>query len=416
LLALCVALGTSSGKVIHAQTISVPMVDVLQRWMDAVQTHAPGADDEAVRYVRGLTMDQRKLMHAGLPFVMAAMAGERMVVDTPLERRLVDLVAHVMYTTSEQVFLTRAVIVHGDAAMMYTEPEIRPVPEGYVPNRPDSRFNDAPLLAEREMYIEGDGKVVGLTVADWQWGVARSLITRVRDHNFVSAWYHSTAAFMFRHRIFGEVRWHLPAAAKLLPNDPAILLNRGCAAEQEGLPRSQEVVSGGVPQITRDMGIRPRNAANIEAEAFFRRSISGDPNLFEARVRLSRLLNLRRRYADALKVITEAPPNTAPDQQAQYLAHLFAARAEQGLGRLDAAAARARQARALVPQARSAMMAASQIALLRADVPGAMDVMEDLAQLPHEPHLEADPWWIYETCTGRYAETLLAAMWHMVPR
>ena len=405
-LALFIALIQSTAYPLHAQQISAPVIDVLQGWMEAVQTHTPGADDAAAGFVRALTLEQRTRMAAGLPLVLNVLAGRRVDLKTPLDQRLAELAGRARDTVGEQAFLMRAVTVHGDAAMLgYREPDVRAVPEGMVPGRSDERAGVHPLLAERVMWIEADGRFVGMTVADWQWGFARNLMARVRTpatQPFVASWYHATTAFLFQHRNFSEIRWHLAAAAALLPDDAAVLLDRGCAAEQAGLPRSQSV--------------NPNVTANGDAESFFRRSIARDPRQFEARLRLARLLSLKKRYAEALEVIAAAPTESKPDESAEYLAHLIAARAEQGLGRLDGAAARAQQARALIPEARSAMMAASHIALLRADVNGAMDVMHALAALPPEPPIDADPWWIYETCTGRYADTLLQAMWRMAPR
>lgn len=405
-LALLIALIQSAAFPLHAQQISAPVVDVLQGWMEAVRTHTPGSDDAAVGFVRALTLEQRTLMAAGLPLVLDVLAGKRVDLRTPLEQRLAELAGRVRDAADQQTFLMRAVTVHGDAAILgYVEPNVHPVPEGVEPGRSDVRAGVNPLLAERVVWIEGDGKFVGMTFADWQWGFARSLMARLSTaaaRPFVASWYHATTAFLFQHRNFSEIHWHLNAAAALLPDDAGVLLDRGCAAEQTGLPRSQSV--------------NPNATANGDAESHFRRSIARDPRQFEARLRLARLLTLKKRYADALEVIAAAPPYSAPDEAAEYLAHLFAARAERGLGRLDAAAARAQRARALIPEARSAMMAASQIALLRADVNGAMDVMHAVAELPPEPPIDADPWWIYETCTGRYADTLLQAMWRVAPR
>jgi hypothetical protein len=65
----------------------------------------------------------------------------------------------------------------------------------------------------------------------------------------------------------------------------------------------------------------------------------------------------------------------------------------------------------LFPDAQSALMAASHIAMLRADEAGAEEPMGHLALLPYKRGPEDDPWWIYETFTGRYADALIAEMW-----
>ena len=403
----------------------------IDRWIGAVLSHVPGEADGAVQSVWLMTGDDREQLHPGMTLLLDAVTGRRVTARSIPETQIAAAGRDLAKRPGAAEVLKRAAVLHGDAAMRgFVTPDVRPVPDDPPPQATRSEVMNFPLLVERYLWLENDGQIVGMSVADWNWVFARSLFDRLRPgaDPFVAEWYHAAAAFMFKHRIFGEISWHLERAAEILPADARILLDRGCSAEHQGLPRSQSALGDeavGALRLNRagrinrsvtgpDLGIEPVEVSNRNAENFFRRAVDRDPRLFEARVRLARLLNLKSKYAEALAVIVAAPTGTAPDVIAEYYAHLFAARAERGLGRLDAAAARISEARALFPDAQSALMAASHIAMLRADEAGADEPMQRLAQLPFER--EDDPWWGYEMFTGRYAETLIAAMWKNSPR
>ena len=49
--------------------------------------------------------------------------------------------------------------------------------------------------------------------------------------------------------------------------------------------------------------------------------------------------------------------------------------------------------------------------MLRLDPAGALEPMRHLATLPADRDQSADRWWVYDTFTGRYADTLMAQMW-----
>lgn len=432
LLVLVLAVLADVGGAAQELEVVPATVEAIERWADAVTSHVPGEPDDAVRAVWSLTFEDRKTLHPGMPLLLDAVAGERVTTKSLLERRIADIGLALARSPGAPEFFKRAAVLHGDAAILgYVVPLIRPLPPSVQRSPSRAVAMMAPLLIERRLYLENDGQVVGMTLSDWNWIFARSLLDRLKSpavDPFVGQWYHATMAFMFQRRIFGEVQWHLEHAAEVLPNDPRILLDRGSEKEQQGLPRSQNVLSdedmvtlrargslvsrtGRRESVGLDLGIQPVEVSNRAAEGFYRRAVERDPRLFEARVRLARLLTLRSKYAEALDVITAAPPGTAPDAIAEFYAHLFAARAERGLGRLENAAGRIRQARDLFPDAQSALMAASHIAMLRADEAGAEEPMRHLALLPYRRDAEDDPWWMYETFTGRYANALLTEMW-----
>ncbi len=114
-----------------------------------------------------------------------------------------------------------------------------------------------------------------------------------------------------------------------------------------------------------------------------------------------------------------APPKAAaevatalagtPRSVVAFYAHLFAGRAASTLGRRVEAANHYQRALALFPDAQSALLASSRLALAESDVRAALQPIERLGLRSAEP--EADPWWQSYLCAGREADDLLRAVW-----
>jgi hypothetical protein len=100
--------------------------------------------------------------------------------------------------------------------------------------------------------------------------------------------------------------------------------------------------------------------------------------------------------------------STAP--AVRFYALLFTGRAEQALGRLDGAAVSFAKAADLYPTAQSALLAQSQLALIRADAAGAVGPIEKLPREPESNIRDGDPWWIYRLAAGREWQELYAAV------
>jgi hypothetical protein len=103
-------------------------------------------------------------------------------------------------------------------------------------------------------------------------------------------------------------------------------------------------------------------------------------------------------------VLTTALTADPPPFVAFY-AHLFAGRAAQNLGQLDAARDHYAAARALFPGAQSARLGRSEVNVLRADVPAALAALRRTG-----PEEAPDPWWQYHLGAGRDADALLTAL------
>ena len=421
----------------YASPAQSPDVDeatlaLLQRWDEAVRGHEVGKLDEAVERTMALTLADRRALSPAIRVFLAALTGRGRAVSvtTDPERRALALGHAARQSPGVLPYLRRAVILHTDVAISTdTDPlTIMDLPLGELPGLATS-----PLLATRRMTVSKDGEIVGHIESDWNWPFARSLIDVIRNlapsDPFPGDWFHATAAFMYARGLYAEVSGHLAFATRLMPDDARVLYDRACLAEIQGLPMNQVLLRDVDPMLLRARrrdGVRIPSAvtaaakagmsasartamsldipfkddANAEAERLFRRALKSDPALHEARVRLARLLVERKRYPEAL---TEARTVLAgaASPAVMFYGYLFAGRAEQALGHLDAAALSFAEAVKLFPTAQSALLAQSQVALLRADANGALQPIQQLPPDPPENLREVDPWWAYRLAAGR---------------
>ena len=237
---------------------------------------------------------------------------------------------------------------------------------------------------------------------------------------FVGAWYHATTAYMFANELYGDETPHLQHAAKVLPDDARVLFDRGCYAELLALPMLQVLMdrdgAGPRARLTDTppaFNLPSAGQTNAEAERLFRRTLEIDPSHLEARVRLARLLDLRKRPNEAAAELKTALAGN-PKGVVGFYAHLFAGRVAQTIGQGGEASRHYQDALTLFPDAQSALLASSQLALLGSDVPATLAPVERLG--PRSAASTADPWWQYHLCAGRDADDLLKALWASVPR
>ena len=421
-----------------AQRPTASSVVALEEWVSAVQQHAPGRSDASTAWVRSLSLERRRTLGGALPTFLAVLTGKGAGTTSTEERRIAEIARDLAERPGANALIHRAALLHADCAMLGDRVPIEgPAWRSNRGAAPSPR-GPSPLVSGRPLLLEKDGEVVGREESNWNWTFARSLVDLVHpkpsSDPFVAAWYHATAAYMFAAGLGGEAAPHLAHARALLPDDARVLVDQAWLYEFNGLPRSQQLLSdadlialrmknqpgarvSSVPRLSEAAsasGVLPAEITNAEAERLLRRALDVDPTLVEARVRLARLLDLRKRHAEALGELDRALAADL-DPDLAYQAHLFAARAARALGHFDAARGHLREALARFPNAQSALIASSQLALVQADQAGALEWVRRLQTLPANPALRVDPWWQYELGPGRQVKALLADLWSKTP-
>jgi hypothetical protein len=469
--ALAAALTVTAGGAETAPPVITPAaVAALRSWVDAVKTHAPGHPDASVLAVSAYSFKTREDLNTGMGLFLTVLMSRVYDTERNQAARVVADIAHAAGNPDAAAFLKQAAVLHSDAAAYVDLNGIPPAAALDVP--PPSRaeemkfdpargmpmniprnVQDPPLLTRNRIVLNKDGQVLGEAVASWHWPFARSLLDLIPTRSagsgaastgkdagaalqprgpvvdpFVGAWYHATTAYMFARGLYGDATPHLQRAAELLPDDARVLVDRATYAEIQGLPMFQVLRPGAetagerpssglsrwtIPGSGATLRVADPDKTNAEAERLFRRALKIDPSHAEARVRLARLLILRKRYQAAAAELTAALAAN-PAGVVAYEACLFAGRAAQSLGKIDEAAGHYRDALALFPDAQSALVAQSQLALFRSDVPGALAPIQRLGA--RSGVFTADPWWQYHLAAGRDADALLGAVWESVPR
>ena len=428
------AVGPGSGAL---QRATAGSVIAIQEWVASVSHHSPGSRDAAVAAVWAWTPEIR----AQLPLELF----ERVLLDRGLttlsptleERRIAQLATDTRQTLGANEFFKRAAVLHTDAALLAPPASIESRGMGST----KGGVGAADSVTAVRLPVAQDGAYVGLILVDWNWRFARGLLDlltpRPAADPFLGVWYHATTAHMLSQGRYAEAGAHLEHAAALLPNDPRIVFDRACLSEALGLPLSQRLLTMDQLILLREPGFRKpspfaspasrgqdvwstpegfviptEEQANAAAERLLRRTVQLDAAMLEAWVRLARLVDLRGRHQEADVALNRVfgSRSVLADSSVVFYAHLFAARANRAMGRLDVAKEHVQSALQLFPNAQSALLAASQLALLRADWLSAVGPMRRLSALPGEDGLRTDPWWDYHLGPGRDADRLLRDM------
>ena len=455
--AVVVCLATvTRGQERPRENINEASVVAFRVWIDAVRSHAPGHSDPAVATVAGWSYELREDLNTGMELFLSALMGWR--YSTGKNKAAEEIAA--MGRASDREFLKRAAVLHSDVAAygdLFPHPatggarRLQPrtqelqLGRGGRPERITVLDPPPPLLREDRVLLDKDGQVVGEVISTWNWPFARSLLDVLSGgpvkklfsdgrpepatDPFVSAWYHATTAYMFARGLYGDATPHLHHASFVLPEDPLALFDRACYAEILGLPMHQalapdpdaghrargagDAATWTTPSSTPGVRIPSASKTNSDAEQLFRRAVAIAPSLAEARVRLARLLQVRGRYEEAGAEL-ESALRSNPTSVVAFYAHLFAGRSAEALGPLVEATKHYDEARALFPNAQSALLASSHVAMRQSDVSLTLAPIERLGA--SSAVFTSDPWWQYHLAAGRDADFLLRAMWGRIPR
>ncbi len=325
----------------HRAHAAADATQLLADWSAAVQQHVPGTVDDTLRFVWRLSPAERSALAAGAPVLVKALSQAQNTQQAASRDRLVQLANALAKTTTAASFVDRAVMLHADAAMFNPH-------EGSAPDTPGRWVSTvvgsggAHVVHQDQPAVfptARDGQMTGRAGGDWNWPFARRLLAAtpiVPGNIFVSKWYHATTAYLFINAYYGEADAHLGDAAVAFPEDPKILFDRGCIAEtlagnlfqfaaiDDRALRAFNQPSAHKDPVRRSVELPSTEELNARAEDLFRRALGADPQLFEAQVRLSRLLDIDGRHAEALEHAGVAL-NMRPPSDVAFYAHLFAA-------------------------------------------------------------------------------------------
>lgn len=200
---------------------------------------------------------------------------------------------------------------------------------------------------------------------------------------------------------------------KLFPSDALLQLAAGSIIEENAtlsLVRSTEGTAG-LRQRQRDEvrnAVANRASQFREARRYFEESLSSDPELAMARVRLGRVL-WQLGEAEAARVALEQASERTLDPALLYLARLFLGRVHEDVGRLDQAALEYRLALALDPKAQAAAVALSHVLRKGGDAEGSRKVLsQTLAHAGRRP--AQDAFWNYLMRNALHVDELFEAL------
>ncbi len=403
--------GESTDPAISPQHVTAEHVRAIDGWVAAIEQHSPGELDGSVVMLEGLSADQVKTLRQVLPHFVAYLQNRLERVPSspagPL-KNVAESAKKAAATYGWLPFMKRAMLLHVDAGVARLTTKDAP---------PSPNVVDTP-----ELILTRDGQVVGRASGDWNWLVGRQLADLVlkmprSSDPWVSNWYHTVSATLLATRQYGELKAHFAKSEVVLANDALALFDRACAAEANGLPATQQVRDTGIAgafnrqRLSIDAVVATQTSSNAEAERLLRRALEVDPNMVEARVRLARLLGVRNKPEESVRESETALASLAKspddDRRLEFYAHLFASRSNRTLGHVTAALPHVDAALALFPEAQSALLEQSGVALTLADTAGAIAPVDRLSSVVDPITNDTDPWWAYQLGSGRNAPTIV---------
>jgi thioredoxin-like negative regulator of GroEL len=363
-------------------------------WLDAIDRHAPGANDAAVRAMLGLGSAELESVFPYMVFMLRhALAGRDRPArfdeffarygtrghQPPDLDRVKERIEKVLAGGIDR-FLKRAAMLHADIAVL--------APMAHVTVRAGIG------------HVVNDGRAAGDEGRPWHWLLGRAFLHLVQKRDEdpeVRLWYQAAANHLWSLRNYTELQPHIRRAMAIMPRDAEMQFVRGLMHEALGAPHIQAAVDEDRNRLSRTTpteyasGVGSPASERAEAAKAFRSALEAEPDHHEARIRLGRILVLQDWHEQAALGLRIALARTG-DRRLQYFGHLFLGRAEESRGRLDAAREAYRAAAALFPSAQSPRLSLSQMAFRAGDREEALQL---LAVLSGPVDADSDPWWTY---------------------
>ena len=285
------------------------------------------------------------------------------------------------------LMLQRGAVLHADIAMLVTP----------------FRFDRVGCSARSPVTVI-DGQAVGTGCSNYHWRLGRELLDELQPDPsadlFARLWYRATITFLLERTNYSDALPQITRARARFPNDGVLQFEHGYYQESLSAPRVQ-ALSGA------DRGTLRSERTYLEAaESSFRRAVTLDPTLVEARVRLGAVLTRLEHYRDALAVLQPALDGVQ-DPVLRYYGELFLARASEGLGNLPAARDHYERAGAAVPSAEAPLLALGRLARSAGDRARAAELVRRATTVQGPAGQPEDPWWIYNRWQSRNSASLL---------
>ena len=380
----------------------------LERWLKAAVGHQPGSKDDASREVaawsyadlRVLRFDQGvmvKLLHNPRGSIRFVTTREIPAFTAWQVRRLRELAEEYAKRNDHDALVVGGALLHGDVAMSN-------------PSTP------APESGSDGIRVQSlDGEAIGLDASQIHWQMARPLFDAARPGGDAIArrWYIATAAWMQSREQYDTA--HLRHAREMFPDDAVLFFLSGCEQETFAGPAVQAVAKTAVLPTGFHVDIASESAALRDAETLFRRALTLDPAMNEARVRLGHVLLARGRPQEAAEALRQVDAAHEPPWL-QYYHAMFLGQAEDALGHVEPAVEAYSRASALFPNAQSPFLALSALGARRGDRATALKETRRLFQLSLMVQGDEDPWWSYSVAQAKNADALLETLFQSLGR
>jgi tetratricopeptide (TPR) repeat protein len=357
-------------------------------WRGAVEHHNPGHQDNEIAFVASWP-------RADLD---AAWADTRRALDPSLL----------------PAFVRRAVLLHTDILVFYRKAD------GY------DISPDGPAVA---VIVDGT-QVATKSAGTSHWEFARTLLDSLRgpaDDPLVLAWYRATTAMATYWLDWPECGRQVARFKSRFASDAVMALYEGTMHETLASPSIQAVFessappdvsralplrAGGLPVFspsgTRQWDVGTTDSELKQAETLFRRALTLDRNLPEARVRLGHVLARRGRHAEAITELEPAVAEATSDL-IRFWGLMWLARERMATGALVGAREALTEASRLYPRAETPRLGLSQLAFDAGRRNEALDAFRAIV-LPRETLDESDPWLTYEFDHSPDVRELMDAM------
>lgn len=436
--ALSLALSSSAVAQQTSQRDEVsPRITRLERWLDAIASHRPGALDDSVRLVRAWNQEELGLIWVDILTIVSLIRQPDVsifyVTDYVRANTNPRQISPVATNRSRQVFYGVGELRRLRAIARQVSADGKPGPENDILKRGAMLHADVEMLAGRSVVPASnarpgpagatlsmdDGQQLGLTNTVSHWNMGRRLLEYVRPLDSKTAfktradpaadatvrqWYLAGCAYMLRTR-FIEID-QFSRALELFPNDPDTLFIVASVHEYFAGVRTQSVMRSmkGPRDVTFD--IQEESAELRVAEQLYKRALERNPQLIEARVRLGRVLGARGRHEEAVAQLRQSVVIEEPILQ--FYVHLFLGSEFEALGNGMEARQSYERAAVLAPTAQSPLLGLSRLADQAGDRAAAREFVARMLGLPLFEPERSDPWWVYEVVQARAVDGLLA--------